>query len=230
MHPPLRPSLPPPPLPPPPPFPPAPSPLLSLSSPMLSSFSLFLSIPSQTRTSPEIPHSDRVCTATTEARQRRRALASVSVLASYSGGSGRVYRDCVYRRAGNPKASVARIKVAGRSTACGTVSLLSEGRTGTHEGRRANDKKSFTAAADLEEEADDDDDDDGDDNNDNDEDEETTARGKRRRAHRRRAVDVGKRRRDRTSLPTRRHVAAPRFAISRYHARRDPRNTRVRPA
>lgn len=72
--------------------------------------------------------------------------------------------------AGNPKASVARIKVAGRSTACGTVSLLSEGRTGTHEGRRANDKKSFTAAADLEEEADDDDDADDDDNDDGDSD------------------------------------------------------------
>lgn len=64
----------------------------------LSSLYPMFPIPSQTRTSPEIPHSDRVCTATTEARQRCRALASVSVLASYSGGSGRVYRDCVYRR------------------------------------------------------------------------------------------------------------------------------------
>jgi len=85
--------------------------------------------------------------------------------------------EIVSTGAGNPKASVARIKVAGRSTACGTVSLLSEGRTGTHEGRRANNKKSFTAAADLEEEADDDDDDGDDDDDDGDSDSDSDGDG-----------------------------------------------------
>lgn len=104
------------------------------------------SLPSQTRTSPEIP------TLIARAPRRRKcgnAAERSPVSRSWRvtrGGSGRVYRDCVYRRAGNPKASVARIKVAGRFPACETVSLLPEGRTGTHEGRRAYDKKSFTAA------------------------------------------------------------------------------------
>lgn len=75
------------------------------------------------------------------------------------GGAQAESTEIVSAGAGNPKASVARIKVAGRFPACETVSLLSEGRTRTHVGRRASDKKSFTAA-DLEEETGDDDDDD----------------------------------------------------------------------
>ncbi|KYN39129.1 hypothetical protein ALC56_06555 [Trachymyrmex septentrionalis] len=78
------------------------------------------------------------------------------------GGAQAESTEIVSTGAGNPKASVARIKVAGRFPACETVSLLSEGRTRTNVGRRANDKKSFTAA-DLEEETDGDDDDDDDD-------------------------------------------------------------------
>ncbi|KYQ58219.1 hypothetical protein ALC60_02639, partial [Trachymyrmex zeteki] len=88
------------------------------------------------------------------------------------GGAQAESTEIVSTGAGNPKASVARIKVAGRFSACETVSLLSEGRTRTHVGRRANDKKSFTAA-DLEEETDDDDDDeDEDEDEDEDDDDE----------------------------------------------------------
>jgi len=93
--------------------------------------------------------------------------------------------------AGNPKASVARIKVAGRFPACETVSLLSEGRTRTHVGRRANDKKSFTAAN-LKEETDDDDDDDDDDNEDDDE-EEQEEQNSRNGSRRKKKGDGGER-------------------------------------
>ncbi|KYN17702.1 hypothetical protein ALC57_10071, partial [Trachymyrmex cornetzi] len=81
------------------------------------------------------------------------------------GGAQAESTEIVSTGAGNPKASVARIKVAGRFPACETVSLLSKGRTRTNVERRANDKKSFTAA-DLEEETADDDDDDDDKDND----------------------------------------------------------------
>ncbi|KAL0106013.1 hypothetical protein PUN28_016024 [Cardiocondyla obscurior] len=85
------------------------------------------------------------------------------------GGAQAESTEIVSAGAGNPKASVARIKVAGRFPACETVSLLPEGRTRTHVGRCGSDKKSFTAAG-LEEETDggdgDDDDDDNDDSRD----------------------------------------------------------------
>lgn len=79
-------------------------------------------------------------------------LTSVSVLVTYSGGL-RPSLPRLSTGVGNPKASVARIKVAGRFPACETVSLLFEGRTVTHEVSRAKDKKSFTAV-DLEQEVD----------------------------------------------------------------------------
>jgi len=100
------------------------------------------------------------------------------------GGAQAESTEIVSAGAGNPKASVARIKVAGRFPACETVSLLSEGRTRTHVGRRANDKKSFTAA-DLEETDDDDEDDDhGDDHDEKDGKEEIKKRERRKRGGR----------------------------------------------
>lgn len=152
--------------PPPPPLPPTPPPPLvprhlllfrvSLSPHVLST----IPNPNQSRD----PLSGRAYTAATEVWQRRGALASVSVLASYSGGlRPSLPRLCLPARARNPKASVARIKVAGRFSACETVSLLPEGRIGTHEGRRANDNKSFTVV-DLEKIDDNDEDEDDDEN------------------------------------------------------------------
>lgn len=59
--------------------------LLSSSfSALASSLPMFSTIPNPNQS--RNPHSDRACTAATEVWQRCRALASVSVLASYSGG------------------------------------------------------------------------------------------------------------------------------------------------
>jgi len=58
--------------------------LSSSFSALASSLPMFSTIPNPNQS--RNPHSDRACTAATEVWQRCRALASVSVLASYSGG------------------------------------------------------------------------------------------------------------------------------------------------